>query len=325
VEVVIRKDFVARNLPAPSKGIGHSHLDLKLAQLRTLSEKEGHLDCILVGPSTVAVGINPIVFMDTFRQMTGQKIIVYNFGVGGLSINSTSVLIKILLKLYRPKIIVLGVLPIDFQVEKRTTRNYRRIVDNPWIRHQLGEFNITGWITDNLLSYQYFLLFRQWMEQPKFYEKVKKKEKMLINGFWNFSKRKKTAEKEVIINKQHQRFKQKLENFIISKQRIADFERIVSFGSKVGLVIVEMPTQPLFKTFYKNGVKDHLAGIMEIERRAKGRNVLFIPTPQSGYTSHKMWNDTIHMSSDGAKKYSQWLGNRIGQEVNKGRIKIILD
>jgi hypothetical protein len=58
----------------------------------------------------------------------------------------------------------------------------------------------------------------------------------------------------------------------------------------------------------------------DITRRASLQGVLFWPTSQLELIPANGWQDSQHLSIDGAKVFSQWLAQQISSAVREGQL-----
>lgn len=317
-ELAARSRWAGSYLPAPSMGFSHHLLDLKLSFLQRLVKEEGPVDCIFLGSSSVAAAVDPVVFGQSYEKITGKPIRSFNLGIGALDLPSALILTKILVKLFQPKLIIQGLVAVDFSLH-RVRQTGKRIPKNPWIRYQLGFFNLEGWLADHSFFYRYFLRFRQWLEQPEFSALVARKEPLMSPyGFRNLR-----SKRGFVPDPQKKRtFEKKLAGFNLSQRRINTLKEIMGFCLKeqMALVLVEMPLHPVFNTFYPGGAKDPQEAMAEVARCVKSRGIVFIAAPHTGFSADRLWLHSDHLNSIGAKYYSQWLGEQIGKAVKEGLI-----
>ena len=117
------------------------------------------------------------------------------------------------------------------------------------------------------------------------------------------------------------RFKKKLKNFRISPDRIADFEEVLDYRNQVELVVVEMPTHPVFKSFYGGGEEVQLEISKAVRTITESRDIVYIPGDNPEFDSDELWLQSNHMNALGAEHFSIWLGNKIGEHLKTGLLK----
>ncbi|MBN1224485.1 MAG: hypothetical protein JXB23_14650 [Candidatus Aminicenantes bacterium] len=319
-ETAFRTTPVQSVIPNPSLGISHYFLDLKFSSLRNETKKNGPVDCLFLGTSQVDVSFDPAVFSTSYEKRTGKRIRSYNFGVAGLMLPSTKALMHILIKVYKPRFIMLGIAPAQFGKEI-IRPSEARIMSSHWIRYHNGSFNFEGWMTEHFMAYRYFLRFRQWMEQPEFSFLVSQREKFMSPyGFANF-KNPHSVQALQTDPKRAARFKRKLASFEISPVRITDFEKLLDYRDQVDLAVVEMPDHPIFKTFYGGEEKSYLEVSEAVRRITERRGIVFIPADKPEFHADELWLQSNHMNALGAELFSLWLGDKVGEFVQAGLIK----
>lgn len=161
-ERAARSDAVRGRLPVPGIGTFHRQLDVELTKLDDFVRHEGPLDCLVVGSSVVYRGVDPTVVSDVYRRHTGRDVRCFSFGVLGMDEGTGGRLSSILVRRYRPELLVYAatVFGVD---EKEREEIARTVEDTPWFRYQAGELTPTGWLTEHSEAYRLFLPHRNWM------------------------------------------------------------------------------------------------------------------------------------------------------------------
>ena len=95
----------------------------------------------------------------------------------------------------------------------------------------------------------------------------------------------------------------------------------MDYRRSVDMAVVEMPTHTVFKSFYGGGVKDHEETMKVIRTLTESRGLPFIPADDPGLYADELWLQSNHMNALGAERFSIWLGNKIGESVQKGFMK----
>jgi hypothetical protein len=103
---------------------------------------EGPVDCIFIGSSMVAVGIDPQVFAEAYTAQTGDPLRCFNFGQLGFTAFESAEWAEIVIRRYHPRLLIYG----------HSMRDYNSLAEgelaaptnNPWELYQLGEFTIEG-------------------------------------------------------------------------------------------------------------------------------------------------------------------------------------
>lgn len=313
-EFLVRTAFLRSRLPVPSIGSGHRNLDLKLSFLNDFIKTHGSVDCIFLGSSFIFYGIDPEVVQQAYEEKTGKSMRSFNFGISGLSLPAAAVLAKILTKLYRPGLIVLGVLPGYEGVGRGAEQ---RITSNPWIQYHLGMRNFTGWVIDHSRAYRYYLRLLIWLDNPELSAKIDRLEmNMSLSGYAHGRSAKRKIRSNLTIRNKPKILEQ-MKNFKISPKHFSALEQILQFHTQVQIIIVEVPVHPVFFTFFERGVEDHQQIIAGTRDRAIHYGVPFLPTTHLNLIPDEGWLNFNHLNSAGAKIFSRWLGNTIGDVAGR--------
>lgn len=322
-EIGARTDFIRTALPAPSLGGPIQTLGIKFAYLNDLIKKEGHVDCIFVGSSMVLVSLDSEIFSNAYKTHTRKNIVCFNFGTKGFLPPAVAILTRILTEKYQPKLIVWGLSPISFSNKVIQERTKKLLMNIPWSRYRLGDFNVEGWLSDISYAYRYYLRFRIWMEQPE-YSKALMRLEPKISRYGRRVKRSNKLTALVPKKKKISKVLEKLTNFKLPKKATDAMEQLMQLDSQenqVQVIIVEIPVHKRILSLYGRGSKDHYRTISYINKRVKHHGIFFIPTMHLNLIPDEGWSNLNHMNNLGAQIFSSWLGEQIGQAVKKGLIK----
>lgn len=317
-EMAARTDFVQSILLAPSIASGQKRLDVKIAYLNDLIKKEGRVDCIFLGGSDVNAAVDPAIFNQVYKTYTGKEIICFNFGIDRLIPPAAAVMAKILVEKYKPKLLVWGLTPPMFS--KRLRRKTKMLLmDNPWCKYRLGDYNFEGWLADHSFAYRYFLKFRIWLEKTTYFKDLLQCEKNTLKyGILKHSKKVKAFKPDP---NRLSRFGKILENIEIAKDAIDAMEKIMQLRSQTEIVMVEIPFHRSLMSLYKGGANDHYRIYSHLNKLAKEHQVLYIPNAHLDLIPNNGWRNSNHVNIIGARIFSQWLGKQLGEVVKKGLIK----
>jgi hypothetical protein len=182
-------------------------------------------------------------------------------------------------------------------------------LNSDWILYRSGQRNLKGWMIDRSNLLRYFLRFHQWMCHPVLSSNVRVRENRSTPNGYSLRDEGKTLVRDP---EREKRFVRMLKQFRISDQRLADFENFLCLCPEVKVFVVEMPTHYLFKTFFPEGENDYQKHMRLIRDLINKHNSPFIPAPQGKFDSDDLYYQTNHMNGNGAKKFSLWLGQKIG-------------
>ncbi len=313
LETASRIGFIQNLLPMSSRGINHHFLDMNFALSQRLAHEQGGIDAVMIGTSQVMVSFDPEVFSRRYNEITERKMTAYNFGVAGLTLPAKIALINILWDEYHPEWLLIG-LSVPMLSEK-IRPSQERILSSPWIRYRNQDFNFPGWLTEHSRFFQYFLRFRQWLQYPDFSARISRKESRVSPyGFSNF-KNPSSTRSLVLDPKRIQRFRDNLKDYSISRERVKDLDRLLSFRDKTNLIVIEMPVHPYFNTLYKNGEQDHKRTVKIIRDRCAQYRVPFVPADNPAFECDRLWIQTNHMNALGAEMFSSWLSEKFAETV----------
>jgi hypothetical protein len=318
-EWVARLDVFQALLTPPKMGTRHNQLGHKLALLDALVSQGNLPDCIMVGSSMVDVGFDPDAFQQGVRNRTGSEIHCFNFGIDSSIAVSTAVIARILIEDYRPRLLIVGTDPRDIGVPK-DEHGPAVIFSSPWIRFRQGEFSPEGW----LLEHSYFFRYRQHLSRLI---RLKTKDTLWSdttlslpirpNGFSPVS----TV--STVINEppdlQDPSYEIVYYTGIYSPYRIYDenLEKLAAMmeytGDRTQVIVVEMPVSDGLYYFFKNGESDYNRYVTAMEALADTHQVPFWRTEPLDSIPDDGWSDYSHLNGKGAKIFSTWLGEQVGQ------------
>lgn len=316
-EGIARINFIQRFLPMQSIGSGHVTIDVKLSRLNTFVKKEGRVDCFFLGSSMVYRAINPEVFQDAYKSHTGKDILCFNFALGGVSELSTSALSEILIKLYQPKLLIIGTSPLNLR-EHAGLGTAKKILNNPWIKYHLGFFSINGWLIDNSFAFRHYVGFRTLLNPLARSKEQKKELEMTAYGFGGRRADKKHAAPRITIKAPQEL--EDVKDYENSQSNLAAIEQIMQLKNQATILFIEMPCHQSAFSLFRRGEEDYDRGIGMIDNAAKRYGVQFWHTMPFNFMSDEGWNDSRHMSSVGAEIFSRWLGETVGKAVKQGTL-----
>jgi hypothetical protein len=150
------------DLPAPSIGNGYKPADIQFYELQKYTQAEGRVDCIFLGSSMVLNGLNPKEFESGYLQETGEQIHCYNFGLQGLTAAAAGSIAEVLVKQYHPKLLIYGTQARDYDGRAEDTV-INTFPDTAWMRYQLGEVTLEGWLLTHSHVYRYLHTLPEWL------------------------------------------------------------------------------------------------------------------------------------------------------------------
>jgi hypothetical protein len=316
-EFFTRLESVQAALPAHSIGSANKKLEIKIAYLDQLVRDEGPVDFIFLGGSDVNNSIDPEIFKQKYKAVTGEEPSCFIFGVDRLIPPAAALMAEILVKKYRPKLIIWGLSPTSFS-KKLSPRTKNIILANPWCRIHLGKFNFEGWLSEHSYAYRYFLKFRIWLERPDYFKSILKAESNTTKyGALRHPKKIKPLKLDPV---RMTRFRRYLSSFKMSEDAVIALKQILNYNEQIEIILVEIPVHRSILSLYPEGKKDHNKISHFIAEQANAQGVLYIPTSQLELIPNNGWRNSNHMNIKGSRIFSEWLGEKLGKLARKGKI-----
>lgn len=317
-EILARTERFQSLLTAPAMGSRHFELGWKLALLEMLSNREAPIECIAIGSSMVDLGFDPQAFAAGFKGSTGQDIRCFNFGIDALPAAGSAALAGILVKDYRPGILIYGTDARDYSVA-REAEDTVVVLDSAWVRYRTGHFSVEGWLLEHFYLYRYrdilSLLARFNFEDAR-RSGSRLNEQMTSYGFTPYS----TVGTYVYDppNPKDESFQinyyfRLLSDYEMREENLSGLEQIFNEnGPSTRVIVVEMPVPAGYFYFFENGKDDYDRFIKQIASLAEG-NVPFLQTTLLDPIPEDGWVDYSHLNRKGASVFSGWLGEKVGE------------
>ena len=320
-EVASRSEIFQSYLTPPRLGSRHSQLGYKLALLDA-AQKNGPIDCIAIGSSTIDVGFDPDAFQKVYQGVTGRDIRCFNFGIDASSSVSVAVLAGILIEDYHPRLLIFGTDARDYVVS-RDDQDTAVVLDSPWVKYRSGYFSPEGW----LLEHSYLYRYRQHLSRLArlnfegtlwYYTNIR--DGLRSNGFnpvhivapyINDVPTSDNDSYEVVYYTRIYSSYQMLDENLKALEKIMDFKNM---GTKV--IVVEMPVSDGLYYFFGNGQTDYDKFISRIEELANLHQVPFWRTEPLDSIPDNGWSDYSHLNVAGAEIFSNWLGQQVSNFEN---------
>jgi hypothetical protein len=316
-ELLLRWEPLQSRLPYPSFGNSNHQLDIKLHLLDKMVEREGPPDCLFLGNSTVQAGIDPEAFNEAYRKITGNAIRCFNFGVVGMAPDTGATVIRILNHRYRPRMVIWGIIPYDL---KARGKNKESVLGNGnWVRFQMGSGNFSGWLTETLCLYRYYLRFRLWLDFPRVSRNIEASEKhWSAHGFNSDRYGSSIADPEQ--RERVARNKEAMRNFKVDPRILSMMYEAFQPTPGITFVLVEMPLHPNYVAQSEVEEKAYMKNLSLISGFAARKSIHFIRRDPHDPFMDDHWRNALHLNYRGALRFSRWLGERIGVSVKQGLI-----
>lgn len=326
-ELIARTPFVQTFVPYQAYGMNHTQLELQLNNLDKFVKQNGAPDCFIFGSSQAFREVDTTVFAQAYEEAGGDKLTCYNFGVTGSQIWTTSILNKILVHKYKPRLVVIGTSFLDY-TEGRENRIDIRYADNDWLKYETGHFTLGGWLTENSYAWRALTLLSytalDGLRSDGLLQEVHRWDGEIAAS--GFALSEKSIDPTVPVETAFvKNMKDEFGNFNISERNLSALEDIVVYSQENGaqVIVAEMASHPALlelkdyrgnprvdKTKMLTFISQVNARLQTITARHKVPFITYdstLPIPKTG------WFDLYHLNLTGAKIYSQWLGEQAAQ------------
>jgi hypothetical protein len=284
-------------------GSANAHFDIQVRNIRARAETSGKIDCIFIGSSQVLYGVDPAIVEDVYYKKTGKRIICQNFGIAGLSPITAVPVIKVLIKNFHPSVIILGTNVLDYSSTYAGKSN-ASVMTSPWLRYQLGDFSVDGWLIENSRSYQYYLGMDHY----------------ILGGNDTQSGIEENGHSQEFSGNAHMTLAEQanyFHNLIPSnpkllKKQVKALSNILKFQTNATkIIIMETPMTPKMLDFNKKVKRIH-PEFIDLLKRVTGRaksglwlTQTELSVPEDG------WYDLIHLNKIGSAYFSKILGKKL--------------
>ncbi len=334
LELSARAAFARNPLPIFPIGVNHLHLELQLARFFDYVQAEGVPECIIMGNSTIAEAVDPPRLAAAFENTTGESLECFNFAVNNLNLSVGAALAQILEQSYEIPLIVYGIswteMRPGYGQEIEST-----ILNNPWIRYRLGDFNVEGWLIEHSYAFRALLLVGYTRENNldyrPYFTSIRTMDYFTTRAGFRHNQ---NVNMDLFSPSQRQDKLQTLNstnNLSVYRQGINAVTPFASLPNSPRIVFVEYPVHPSitydfswgeFRN-YEDEYADYINGTVELAADVITQNgMVYIPYPDSDLIPLNGWSDRFHMNFYGAAPYSRWLGEQIGLLVLNGQLAL---
>jgi hypothetical protein len=320
-EALARSGLLESRLPPRDVG-GYYAIGPSLNRLDTVIADEGPVHCFFIGSSATAWGIDPLAFAAAYERRTGEPIHCYNFGLGGMTASGVGIIAEILVNDYQPALIVYGAAARDFAPDYRDPI----IETSAWTRYHLGEFSLEGWLIDHSFAYQHYLYVRNWPREYFREDQASRwsaKEHVSSYGFLPlpYSRDVLSRPPDPVDNPMNAEMFETLSGYDPLPSDVAGLERLLALKQRgVEIVVVAMPVPETHYAFYDNGKQDYQKFLDQVERSTRASGVTFWVADGATLIPDDAWADYFHVTGQGARIVSEWLGERVSEAVLQGTL-----
>jgi hypothetical protein len=319
LEGAARTPWVVRQLGTPSFGSYHYQFEIKWFQLQKYVDKHDGVDILFLGSSLVNSGIEPEAVNQAWMQATGEPALrIFNFGVEGLTIAPNSVLARILVETYHPRVIIFGTEIRDYAANNGV-ETAEKFLSDAWIQYRTGKFNLRGWLAEYSAAYRYFLAYRNWMswDFAENHSNVIKRTNALTDDGYDIENR--VAENPYLppdpSDPEDAEAFAVFAGFEIADSRLNDLNDLLGImqASDTRVMVVEMPVTPQFFEYFEAGEEAHQEFLTVVSDKVTAAGSIFYPGIPEEQLPENGRSDRVHLSKYGATVFSQYLGEWLGE------------
>lgn len=299
---------------SPSMGMAHRQFEVQWDLLEKYVGAHGGVDVIVIGNSAALMGIDPDALEKWYQQAGGGSIRVFNFGVEGVALESASEIGQLLIQEYQPKAILFAGGIENFNPLAGTAAS-KAILDTGWMRYKMGQFSPTGWLAENSVGFQQYLITRNWMQadfetQMKIAQQLE--ERILGNGFYPNNSRV-SSERDQAPSMEDARDAEIFavyQGHVTGEENLNHFIELAAAAKKNGtnLIFVEIPKHATFYMYFEAYEQSRSEFFEETAGIFDNYGVVFIPVDESLIVDNDLYVDRSHMKPEGAMIFSQRLG-----------------
>lgn len=319
-ETMIRVFRLDRILKEPSMGIRHSEFGPKFQQLQRIVERDGGIDCVFIGNSTVNNALVPEIFSATFLDITGEEMRCYNFAIDAIPASVAAGLAGIIAEEFHPDILIYGLVARDLALSPQD-KETALIEDADWYRYRQGEFNVAGWLYEHSFLFRYReLMFR--LARLDFEEAFADDDRGIVGEMGFIPMTGQDVDTRIPPSQDDALFSVRrsfevLFDYAIQPAQLLGLEGLMRLnGPAMQVIVVEMPSPKTRLNFFKDGEADYQRFLNQVSRTASANDVPFITTTDQDLFPDDAWFDYSHVNEKGAVIFSEWLAERVSEAVS---------
>lgn len=314
LEGVFRLGWADNLLPMRSVGNFHTQFETKWFKLQDYVKQNGGVDVILLGNSMVNTGIDPEVVAARYKELTGEDVRIFNFGVEGLTVTPLSSLAQILVEKYHPGTIILYTEMRDY-IAGNGDETANEFLANAWVQQQLSHPSVEGYLEEHSFALQRTLPFRYWSRADFLDTYILDARRLSETSDQGYEADRQTGENidrlPNLADPADAETFNLFKNYLMDPSRISDLENILAYKNQGTTVIVtEMPTYPTYYAYLENPSiqQDYQSKLEQIVQSASG---YFLPTVPSDLIPLTARVDNHHLNFLGAPIYSNLLAEQL--------------
>ncbi len=308
-EVVLRALPVRGKIPiALDAKSAYPELETKKRRLDNFSQNHT-IDCFIIGSSTADYGFDVQTFQARLQE-DNHNYTCFNFGFEGMMMETTAQMLNMLIRLYQPRLIILGTSAVDFDPG---CDEVRWLAKTPWLEYKLGNFSPQGWLADKSFIYQSLLAIPRW-RQERYWRELEQTQNEIDAVGW----RQKQALYDIDTWLEKIKVNQplRLKNYHMNPADIEGLKLILSTQQQndLKIIVVEMPIYTPYMPMYVEGgesvyQKEFKTPLAEIV--ASYKTPLIDGRELESTIEKKDWKDGFHLGPTGARLFSDWAAAQI--------------
>jgi hypothetical protein len=308
--VLLAAEIVARSplgtiLPAPSVNADSFLFDAKVYALEQQVRRDGRLDCLFIGSSVANVAIDPQTVEREYYQHTGETIHCFNIGYPAMTVENAAAFADTIISRFSPRLIVYTFIPRDLTDATYTVDFLEK---SPWFKSNDTRPSIAGWLVNHSYAYRYYLTWRYLLVRENRAKRLDEIQNLTDQGFQPVAGVRDPYPEKITLTPEY------LSQVWSTPHPQQAIERLITLQSKdVRILLVEA-------AIYKDSKSASLWDAYEreyippIERLASEHGIPFWRTDLvSVQIPQPHWYDWLHLNSQGALTFSQWLGKQLAE------------
>lgn len=323
LENLASTSFADRTLLPPSYGFNDTPFDIQQNYLNAMHKRDGKIDCIFVGSSTLEPSIHPPSIAQGYAAYGQQTPFnCFNFGRYGMRNLAAYELLNFLIETYKPKYLIYGITPHAFSYKK--SPDDERYLTSPWTNYRHADSNLEGWFTEYSATYRYYLRYENWLD-PAFENNSRQisalEEKFKNDGYRplnlpSFDIRYPPNAVLPAEERNHSRFNkynadhQGFVSFALEEGLLNELDQILALNGKndTQLILLDMPLHSTFMDYFVDDINTYTQYMNTVGIHAEKFNVPYWKLTYSTVISDEFWIDRHHVKQAGAYLLSYWLG-----------------
>ncbi len=316
-ELLVRAAVAGGMIPPPGIGSVNAELDTKLLLLDNYMHENGAVDCFFLGSSQFDEAVNPAVFDRVFLEEFGRPLRCFNFSLGTMTASPAGRMARLLAERYHPRLMFIGISARDFSDDFGELT--RPLLDDPWVRYNLGEFSVGGWLTEHSYAYRQMLTMRASLNPDYMVFHNRLSFQLTESGYLQLEGSDLSNPKKNFIP-----------NFSITCDDLIGLDEASALNSdNLQVVFVEVPVHHSFIQYYIHADPDAYETLFAEPISAyfaeqdlpfwRTQDLMRELVPDEG------WTDVKHFNRIGAEIFSTWLARQTAQALNRHIIHLAGD